>query len=142
MSYWLADALRATREAAKVSRNAIAKRLDVDPSTVFRLEKGAGLTRDVERYVAAYAELCGVEDGRQLWRDALNRWMDHGAPPQVSWMTDADPPPQGDPGSSSAPERIAREIRETEQREKAKRAREPDSGQAGRSATRRRRAAG
>jgi hypothetical protein len=61
MSYWLAHVLRSERERAKISRNAIVRILNVDPSTVFRLEVGQTLPHDVDRYVAAYAKALKLE---------------------------------------------------------------------------------
>jgi hypothetical protein len=133
MSYWLAHVLRSERERAKISRNAIVRILNVDPSTVFRLEVGQTLPHDVDRYVAAYAKALKLEDGRELWHQALRTWMTEGAPPVLSEELEAAPETQ----------LLQREIREAEMRERAKAERqERDSGAGKRGATRKRRAAG
>lgn len=107
MSYWLSLVLREEREQRRVSRLRIASHLGVDPSTIVRLEKGGNTySDDLDRYAAAYAEILGINDGRLLWRQALDRWMLEGMPP-----VQADSPA----------ERVTRIVEETARQAQAQR---------------------
>ena len=83
MSYWLAHVLRRERTARGLKPSEIAGRVKRDQSVISRLETGRTLPPDVDKYVAAYAELTGVEDGRTFWNQALDLWWKHGAKPVV-----------------------------------------------------------
>lgn len=131
MSYWLAHALREKRQQAKVSVRAIAQILGADQSTIWRIEKGQTIPREVDRYVAAYAKALGLEDGRALWRLALEAWMEGGNPPILT----------EDLGQEEM-QQLEREIRETELRDQARHAGPMPARAAGKaSASQRRRAA-
>lgn len=87
-SYWIAQTLRAEREAAGIPLRSISSVLDVHERTLERLEdlsepeKGYG--QDIDRYVAAYAYLLGLKDPRELWQRALERWRAEGSTPDFS----------------------------------------------------------
>ena len=82
MSYWIATALHDERRAVDIGESDMATSLGVDWRTIRRLETGATMGRDIDRAVAAYAHVLGLDDGRSLWRRALDRWQREGAPPQ------------------------------------------------------------
>ena len=88
MTYWIGDVLQEEREAAGVTTAQVATALDVDERTIKRLELGQTMGRDIDRTVAAYAYLIGIEDGRDLWREALERWSRDGSPPQFKPSSD------------------------------------------------------
>lgn len=89
MGYWIATVLRDRREAAGISEQDAATtvlqpRADgKKPSsrTIKRLETGATMPPDLDQRVAGYAYLLGLDDGRELWREALERWDAEGSPP-------------------------------------------------------------
>ena len=82
MSYWIAHVLQQARERAGVSEGDIGTSLGVNWRTIRRLEAGTTMGRDIDHYVAGYAHLLGLEDGRALWREALRYWDKDGAPPR------------------------------------------------------------
>lgn len=84
MSYWLATTLKEAREHAGLSREDIARPLGVNGVTIKRLESGQSMGRDVDQYVAAYAFVLGLEDGRELWEKATRDYRRHGSPPMFS----------------------------------------------------------
>lgn len=83
MSYWLAHTLKSARERAGHKPSAVASAANLNPATIYRLEKGHGWSRDTDRLVAAYAQVIGWDDARELWDIALKMWMRHGQPPQL-----------------------------------------------------------
>ena len=94
MKYWLARTLYERREAAnpkRVSRARIARLLEVETSTIFRFEKGERFPDHFDRVVAAYAFALGIDDGRELWQEALEAWRTNGQPP--TFKDDPPPPP-------------------------------------------------
>lgn len=127
LAYWIATVLNDAREKAHVKEEEAATTLGVVVRTIRRLENRDGeaptLGRDINRYVAAYAWLLGMDDGRDLWERALKRWRSHGTAPV---FTPSDAPAEAfaaairrrvldasrdDPGTSS--ERPARRRKET-----------------------------
>lgn len=84
MSYWIALVLMEERERAGLSERQIATSFDVNPRTIQRLEKGASMGRDIDRFVAGYAHLLGYEDARDLWAAAVKRWRSEGSAPAFS----------------------------------------------------------
>lgn len=111
MSYWLALVLHDRRKEKGISPAKLAALADVDQSTITRFEQGQSLPPEVDRYVAAYAQLLGIEDSRELWLLALEKWRREGAPPVLSELLAAE----------SDVERLERELRETQFREQARR---------------------
>ena len=82
MSYWIATTLHDEREKAGISEDDMARTIGVNWRTIRRLESGQGMGRDIDRFVAGYAYLLGVEDGRELWEAAQARWRRDGSPPR------------------------------------------------------------
>lgn len=82
MSYWIATALETVRENIGISEDEMATSLGVNWRTIRRLETGGSMGRDIDRFVAGYAHVAGIEDGRDIWEDALARWRKHGNAPQ------------------------------------------------------------
>ena len=82
MSYWIATTLHDERERVGVSEDDMARTIGVNWRTIRRLEEGHGMGRDIDRFVAGYAYLLGVEDARELWGIALRRWQESGSPPR------------------------------------------------------------
>lgn len=130
MSYWLAGVLREQRKAHGIRPSELAGLVKRDQSTISRIEKGKSLPPDIDRYVAAYAQLSGLEDGRVLWQRALEKWWQEGSPPVLIERLETE----------SEVQRLERDLQETAARERAKRARKQSDGKA--HTTRTRRAAG
>lgn len=99
LSTYLGHLLEEKRTKADpyISRAKIARLLVVTEQTVERLELKPGLPPDVDRYVAGYARLLGIDDPRDIYLEAIDRWKKHGPRPRVS----ADEPLQRDPGDRS-----------------------------------------
>src|SRR5256885_8070551 len=83
MAYWLAQAAKQARLAADKKPYELSALLHRDPSTITRFEQGRTLPPEIDRYLAAYAQLCGLEDNRALWTTALELWYEHGLPMPV-----------------------------------------------------------
>jgi len=113
MSYWLGQTLRHARSQFGITEEQMATSLDVNWRTIRRLETGLTVGRDIDRAVAGYAYVVGV-DARDLWADALARWVEDGSVPQFEPMT----------GPAAA---FARAIRDEAVRTRAEGARAPVS---------------
>ena len=72
--------LRKERGATLVE---VAARAGVDPSTIYRFENEGRWPKDPDRTVAAYGEVVGVKDAREIWEAALRRWRRGGASPKL-----------------------------------------------------------
>ncbi len=86
MRYWLARTLRETRLAHGVNRREIlalvpGQRGQMDPATLYRFEKGETWPHNLDQLVVAYARLCGIEDARKLWANAVAAYKAHGTAP-------------------------------------------------------------
>lgn len=80
-SLWLSEACKAAREENGVNVQTVAGLADVVDITVKRFEeKGAGTAAGQPKLVAAYAQACGIADGRELYRAAVERWFQHTEP--------------------------------------------------------------
>lgn len=84
MSYWIAYTLADAREGADIPRKRMAEVLGVDYRTVMRWESGDsfGRKQELDRAVAGYAYIVGLDDARVLWDAALDHWHKDGAPPR------------------------------------------------------------
>lgn len=84
MSYWIAKTLHRARTQAGIQERTMAELLDVDYRTIKRWEAGDSFGRktELDRAVAGYAYVLGHEDGRELWREALEWWLEEGSPPE------------------------------------------------------------
>lgn len=81
--FWLGQAARQLREEADVSPAAVTTPAGVKrEATIEAFEKGQNMPRDLERMLLAYAKLCGLDDPRDIVRDALRLWYEHGEPPE------------------------------------------------------------
>lgn len=89
MRYWLARTLRETRETAGLERNTVANLAGVDGATISRFENGHTWPQQIDRIVAAYALLCGVDDGRDLWARALTAYRTNGGAPLLGDLNPA-----------------------------------------------------
>lgn len=82
MKYWLASTLKDLREDAGVSFEAVAARSKriggPGHSQVSRFESHESWPREFDQVVAAYAAELGLNDCRELWQRALDRWYEHG----------------------------------------------------------------
>ena len=81
MLYWLARACRELREAADVKPGDVAAVVRIDTGTVYRFEKAERLPHKIDQLIAAYAYLCGIDDGREIWQTAVEDWMTKGGAP-------------------------------------------------------------
>ena len=84
MSYWIAATLVRAREEAGIHERQMAEIMGVDPSTIRRWETGDSFGRrtELDRAIAGYAYVLGLEDARELWDAALTAWYEHGSPPE------------------------------------------------------------
>jgi transcriptional regulator with XRE-family HTH domain len=81
MAFWIGHTLKREREKAGLSTQEVAVAMGVHSITVDRLERGESMGRDISKYIATYAHLLGMEDGRDLWQMALDSWQAEGSPP-------------------------------------------------------------
>lgn len=92
MRYWLGRTLRETRNAAgkdllDISQELRRNGLSTTEPTVSRIETSPGWPRDLDAIVAAYAEVCRIEDPRDLWEKALGAWISRGGIPYLGSLT-------------------------------------------------------
>jgi DNA-binding XRE family transcriptional regulator len=81
MSYWIADALIQAREDVGLEPKQMATILGVHEHTINRLESGQSMGRDIDSATAAYADVTGIGDARELWWAALYFWYQRGSAP-------------------------------------------------------------
>ena len=91
MSYWIATALRLRRTQADISESDVATALGVNWRTIRRLESGRSMGRDIDKFVAGYAYLLGLEDPRVIWDDALKMWRHKGSAAPMPTMEHGPP---------------------------------------------------
>lgn len=85
--YWIARTCRELRDRRNIHVRDIAAVVQVDQGTVYRFEKAERMPQKVDQIVAAYAYLCGVDDGRDLWATAIHDWKTKGAAPFLGDLT-------------------------------------------------------
>lgn len=71
---WLAEACLAARKVAGVNQETIARLAGVRRSAISRFENESPWPEDPDRMVKAYAEACGLDDSRELWKRGLQQW--------------------------------------------------------------------
>lgn len=80
-SLWLSEACKAAREESGVNPQTVAGLAGVVDATIKRFEEsGSGTAASQPKFVAAYARACGIADGRELYRAAVERWFQHTEP--------------------------------------------------------------
>lgn len=80
-SVWLSEVCKDARHEANINAELVAGYAGVTSTTVKRFEDtGAGTVTGQSRLVAAYAKACDIEDGRDLYRAAMERWFEHSEP--------------------------------------------------------------
>lgn len=120
MVYWLARAAKELREAAGRKQVHVAASMSKDQSTVYRFEQGGTVPRELDLFIAAYADDLEIEP-MQIWARALELWKEDGQQATVhDLLTERDatvvslpgPPAalrrQGKAQSPSAPSRRRR----------------------------------
>jgi transcriptional regulator with XRE-family HTH domain len=83
LDYWLGITMRELREEQHVKRSEVAARMLCAEVTVLNFEKGKTRPREVDQFLAAYAELLGVQDPLDFYDIALARMRSDGLPPRV-----------------------------------------------------------
>ena len=83
LAYWICTILRRERLRLGVSEQEMGTSLGVNRRTIQRLEQGQTMGRDIDYFVAGYAYVLGLDDGRELWRDALDAWRKDGKAPII-----------------------------------------------------------
>jgi hypothetical protein len=86
--YWLAEAAKQLREHAGVRPETVASIMDVGIHRIDRFEKAENWPRDAERLLAAYAQVVGLDDARDIYQRALDLWYEHGTAPLLSAKDD------------------------------------------------------
>lgn len=109
MLYWLATAAKELRETAGRKQVHIAASMSKDQSTVYRFEQGGSVPRDLDLFIAAYADDLDIK-ASQIWERALQMWKDSGEEATIDELMQAEdavvPLPQ--PGSALRPRGKAR----------------------------------
>lgn len=82
-AYWLGVVIRETREAAGRSVTYVAGMVNASEITAKRFERAETWPTNHELLVSAYAETAGIDDPRDLYAAALNRWMRSGEKPTL-----------------------------------------------------------
>lgn len=77
MLYWLAIAAKELRERAGRKQVHIAASMSKDQSTVYRFEQGGSVPRDLDVFIAAYADDLEINPS-QIWERALELWKQDG----------------------------------------------------------------
>jgi hypothetical protein len=88
MHYWLQRTTRELREDANLTAGDIAYVSGMDAGTVSRWEDHTiswPRGEEVEKLIVAYAEMCGVQDARHIWKIAVNRFQNEGGAPRLSY---------------------------------------------------------
>lgn len=75
MTFWLAAAAKELREAAGRKQVHIAASMNKDQSTVYRFELGEAVPRELNLFVAAYADDLDIK-AIQIWERALQLWRE------------------------------------------------------------------
>ena len=75
--FWLAVAAKELREAAGRKQVHIAASMSKDQSTVYRFEQGGSVPRELDVFVAAYADDLDIKPS-QVWARALELWRQSG----------------------------------------------------------------
>lgn len=96
--FWLGEAAKRLREEAGLGPSSIAAKLGRREATVEAFEKGINNPRDLEAILAIYAESVGLDDPRDIVRDALRLWYEHGEPPSGNGTPTRRNPPARRPG--------------------------------------------
>lgn len=77
MTFWLAAAAKELREAAGRMHVHVAASMSKDQSTVYRFEQGNTVPRDLNLFIAAYADDLDIKP-IQIWERALDLWRKSG----------------------------------------------------------------
>lgn len=77
MLHWLGLAARDARERAGRLQVHVAASMGVNQITISRFERGERWPRNVDVILAAYADDLDI-DARDIWADALARWLEQG----------------------------------------------------------------
>jgi hypothetical protein len=86
--YWLAVAATEIRVQAGWSYEDVASLLQIGKEKVTRFEKAKHWPRDIDRTMAGYAHIGGLEDPRAIYQRALDLWHEHGSKPLLSAKND------------------------------------------------------
>jgi transcriptional regulator with XRE-family HTH domain len=78
MGHWLVVVAKELREAAGRKTVHIAASMSKDQSTVYRFEQGGTSPRDIDIFIAAYADDLDIKPS-QIWERALQLWREDGA---------------------------------------------------------------
>lgn len=81
---YLAIAAKEAREAAGRNVETVAGLVDRRGRTVERFEKMETVPDDPERLMAAYAQVAGLDDPREIYQRALDLWYEHGSMPVLT----------------------------------------------------------
>lgn len=80
--FWLAAAARELREQSNARLEHVAAAADEGVHVVRRFEKGDTKTipRNLDRLIAGYAQVAGVDNPRDIFEMALRMWREYGEP--------------------------------------------------------------
>jgi hypothetical protein len=80
-AYWLAKAATQVREGAHATPEHVGAAARLRSETVTRFEKAENWPRDLDRLMAAYADVAGIDDARKIFDLALDKWYANGDAP-------------------------------------------------------------
>lgn len=107
---WIALECWERREQAGVTRSTVAAAADgADQSSIYYFEVADRWPTKIgpDRLVAIYAELCGIEDARDLWVSAATRFRKHGAPPLAHPELEPDLLAEAEAEAAALPQQLA-----------------------------------
>ena len=88
MLYWLSRTLRTAREAAGFEIKDVLPFVPVkEVGAIRRFEDAKHWPRQVDIWVAAYAYLLGLDDGRKLWERAVRSYLKDGGAPVLGELS-------------------------------------------------------
>lgn len=89
MLLFLSETAIAARENADEPIEAVAARARRSANAIRNFEAGQSWPQDIDRVMAAYADLADLPDALALWQAALDLWAEHGSAPMLGRRDDA-----------------------------------------------------
>lgn len=84
MLLYLSEAAIAARKRANRKIEPVAALADVSSAVLYRFERGESWPNKLDSVIAAYADVGGLADARDLWQAGLDLWHEHEYTEQAS----------------------------------------------------------